>query len=110
MERNELFVDLYELTMLQAYFDEGMQGEAVFDLHTRSLPSQRNFLIACGLKQALDYLEQLSFSVESLSYLDSLKLFSSAFLEDLSQFRFTGSVRAVPEGTVVFAQEPLLEV
>lgn len=110
MERSELFVDLYELTMLQAYFREGMEGEAVFDLHVRSLPAERNFLVACGLDQLLTYLENLSFSAESLSHLETLGLFTAEFLDYLSRLRFTGSVRAVPEGTVVFAREPLIEV
>lgn len=110
MERGELFTDLYELTMLQAYFNEGLNEEAVFELHVRSLPPERNFLVACGLEQVLEYLEALSFSPESLAYLESLRLFSAPFLDDLSRFRFTGDVRAVAEGTSVFPQEPLVEV
>lgn len=110
MEQPELFTDLYELTMLQVYFDEGLEGEAVFQLYARSLPPQRNFLVACGLEQALDYLEGLSFSPQALAYLDSLHLFSPPFLDHLSRFRFMGSVRAAPEGTILFPNEPLLEV
>ena len=105
-----LFTDLYELTMLQAYHQEGMQQEAVFDLYVRHLPQNRNLLVACGLEQCLEYLEQIRFSEDSLDYLRSLHLFSSEFLDYLSSFRFTGQVRAVPEGTVVFPGEPLLEV
>ncbi len=105
-----LFIDLYELTMLQAYFNEGMADEAVFDLSVRSLPPGRNFLVACGLEQVLSYLEDLSFSAKSLEYLDSLNLFTTPFLEYLSEFRFQGDLRAVPEGSVVFPSEPLLEV
>ena len=105
-----LFTDLYELTMLQAYFNEGMADEAVFDLSVRSLPPGRNFLVACGLEQVLSYLEDLSFSAKSLEYLDSLNLFTTPFLEYLSEFRFQGDLRAVPEGSVVFPSEPLLEV
>jgi nicotinate phosphoribosyltransferase len=106
----ELFTDLYELTMLQAYFNEGMREEAVFDLFVRRLPRQRNFLVACGLEQVLAYLEALHFSAASLAHLASLGLFTEPFLDHLAGFRFTGSVRAVPEGTIVFAGEPLLEV
>ncbi|HXH21917.1 MAG TPA: nicotinate phosphoribosyltransferase, partial [Dehalococcoidia bacterium] len=109
-EGEGLFTDLYELTMCQAYFNEGLEQDAVFDLYVRSLPPQRNFLIACGLDQVLSYLEALSFDQAALEYLRSRGLFSEPFLEYLSTLRFTGSVRAVPEGTAVFAGEPILEV
>ncbi len=105
-----LFTDLYELTMLQAYFAEGMTGEAVFSLFVRRLPSRRNFLLACGLEEVLDYLETLRFTDEDLDYLKSLKTFSDDFLDRLRSFRFGGDVYAVPEGTPVFANEPILEV
>jgi nicotinate phosphoribosyltransferase len=105
-----LFTDLYELTMLQAYFDERMAGEAVFDLYVRSLPPQRNFLVACGLEDALAYLEGLRFTPEVLAYLRGLGLFSAGFIDHLASLRFSGDVRAVPEGAVVFGGEPLLEV
>jgi nicotinate phosphoribosyltransferase len=110
MEQGELFTDLYELTMLQAYFEEGIEDEAVFDLHVRSLPPERNFLVACGLEQVLEYLERLSFSWRSLEHLESLHLFTKPFLDYLSRFRFTGTVRALPEGTIAFAREPLVEI
>ena len=110
MTGDALFTDLYELTMLQAYFNEGMEQEAVFDLFVRGLPDERSFLIAAGLEQALEYLEGLHFSGESLAYLDSLDLFSKPFLEYLEGLRFTGSVRAIAEGTLVFPFEPLIEV
>jgi nicotinate phosphoribosyltransferase len=105
-----LFTDLYELTMIQAYYAEDLTAPAVFDLFVRTLPEERNFLIAAGLEEVLEYLEELRFSARALAYLESLRLFSADFLDDLAGFRFTGSVRAVPEGTVVFAGEPLLEV
>jgi nicotinate phosphoribosyltransferase len=105
-----LFTDLYELTMLQSYFDEGMNDVAVFDLFVRRLPSNRNYLIACGLEHVLHYLESFRFSADAIDYLRSLKRFSEAFLKSLTAFRFTGDVYAVPEGTVVFAGEPLIEV
>lgn len=105
-----LLTDLYEVTMLQAYWREGMNDEAVFSLVVRELPRERNFLLACGLDDALSYLESLRFSEESLTYLASLPYFSSEFLDWLKGLRFTGSVYAVAEGTPVFANEPLLEV
>jgi len=101
--------DLYQLTMLQAYFREGMDDVAVFDLFVRRL-SERNFLLACGLDTALHYLEILCFSPEIRTYLATLGLFAPDFLDFLGGFRFTGSVFAVREGTPVFAGEPILEV
>jgi nicotinate phosphoribosyltransferase len=105
-----LFTDLYELTMLQAYFHETMSQEAVFSLFVRQLPVERNYFVACGLDTVLDYLENLCFTRDSIDYLRSLGQFSESFLQWLTRFRFTGSVRAVPEGTPVFANEPLLEI
>ncbi len=105
-----LLTDLYEITMLQAYWREGMNDEAVFSLFTRALPSERNFLLSCGLDDALEYLETLRFSEESLAYLASLPYLTREFLDWLSGLRFTGSVYAVPEGTPIFANEPLVEV
>src|SRR5947207_7852188 len=105
-----LLTDFYELTMLQSYFDEGMNGLSVFDLFVRRLPSNRNYLVACGLEHVLHYLETVSFSPEAIEYLGSLGRFSESFLNSLTSFRFTGDVYAVPEGTVVFANEPVIEV
>lgn len=105
-----LFTDLYELTMLRSYFVEGLRATAVFDLFVRSLPPQRNYLVACGLDDALAYLEQLSFSEQVIDDLASLDRFPPQFLEQLRSLRFTGDVLAVPEGTPVFANEPVLEV
>jgi len=105
-----LLTDLYELTMLQSYFDHGMNGEAVFDLFVRRLPRERNYLIACGLEHVLHYLENLSFSAASIDYLRSLDRFTDPFLDSLAEFRFTGEVYAVPEGSVVFANEPIVEI
>lgn len=105
-----LFTDLYELTMLQAYHQENMAGMAVFSLFVRRLPEQRNFLLACGLESVLSWLEQLRFTDDDIAYLRSLSLFSPGFLEWLGRFRFAGDVYAVPEGTPVFANEPILEI
>jgi len=105
-----LLTDLYQLTMLQAYWREGMDGEAIFDLFVRRLPDSRNYLIACGLDDALRYLETARFPPDGLDWLASRDEFSADFCDWLAGFRFTGSVRAVPEGTPVFPDEPILEV
>lgn len=105
-----LFTDLYELTMLQAYFEEGMTEKAAFSLFVRRLPARRNFLLACGLDTVLDYLESLRFGDDDLAYLVSLGKFSDLFLGWLRDFHFTGDVYAVPEGTPLFANEPILEI
>jgi nicotinate phosphoribosyltransferase len=104
-----LYTDLYQLTMLQAYWHEGMDEPAVFDLFVRRL-KDRHFLLACGLEQALEYLEHLSFSDEALAYLDEQDPFTDEFLAWLADFEFTGDVYAVPEGTPVFPDEPIVEV
>lgn len=109
-EEATLFTDLYELTMLQSYVRHGMHDEAVFDLFVRTLPERRNFLVAGGLDDVLRYLEGLRFDGESLDYLRSLEMFDDAFLAYLRDLRFTGSVRALQEGTPVFGEEPILEV
>ncbi len=109
-ERLALFTDLYELKMLEAYLREGMAGEAIFTLFVRRLPPGRNFLLACGLDTVLEYLEQLRFDESELAYLASLEQFSQSLLESLRGFRFEGEVRGVPEGTPVFANEPILEI
>jgi nicotinate phosphoribosyltransferase len=105
-----LLTDLYELTMLRAYFELGMEDEAVFSLFVRRLPEHRNYLVAAGLDDVLHFLETLAFDPAAISYLEQLGLFSPRFLRHLEALRFTGDVYAVPEGTVVFGNEPLLEV
>jgi nicotinate phosphoribosyltransferase len=105
-----LFTDLYELTMLQAYLAEGMTDSAVFTLFVRRLPERRNFLLACGVQDVLTHLGHLRFTEDDLAYLRSLKRFSDHFVTWLREFRFTGDIYAVPEGTPVFANEPILEI
>ena len=105
-----LFTDLYQLTMLQAYFEERMTERAVFSLFVRRLPRNRNFLVACGLDTVLDYLESLRFTRQDLDYLGTLGMFSDRFLAWLTDFRFTVDIYAVREGTPIFANEPILEV
>jgi nicotinate phosphoribosyltransferase len=101
---------LYQFTMLQAYFDRGMNDTAVFEFFVRRLPTQRNFLLAAGLEQTLDYLEQLRFSAADIETLRATGLFGPTFLDSLREFRFTGDVDAMPEGTLCFGNEPLLRV
>jgi len=105
-----LFTDLYELTMAASYLREGMRGPATFSLFVRQLPRERSFLVAAGLEDILSFLRDFRFSDDALSYLDSLDLFDPVFLEFLRRLRFTGLVRAVSEGTVIFQNEPLLEI
>ncbi len=110
VEDAALFTDLYELTMASSYRREGMHEPATFSLFVRRLPPDRSFLVAAGLEDVLRFLEGFRFSARALEYLSSLHQFEPAFLEYLRDFRFTGSVRAAPEGTPLFADEPLLEV
>jgi len=105
-----LLTDLYQLTMMQAYLDEGMVETATFELFVRKLPQQRNFLVAAGLDQALDFLETLAFTDDELGWLARDGGFPSRFVDQLREFRFTGDVDAMPEGTVFFPDEPILRV
>ena len=105
-----LLVDQYQLTMLQAYWREEMFDDAVFSLFVRRLPKERNFLLACGLDDVLTYLEELRFRPDSLEYLAGRPEFDGKFSRWLGRLRFTGQVRAVPEGTPLFPNEPILEV
>jgi nicotinate phosphoribosyltransferase len=107
---NALLTDFYQLAMAQAYFESGMNATAVFELFARRLPPTRQFLVAAGLEQVVDYLEQLHFADEDLAYLASLNKLSTRFLDHLGTVRFTGAVHAMPEGTPFFADEPLLRV
>ncbi|MGH2405396.1 MAG: nicotinate phosphoribosyltransferase [bacterium] len=105
-----LLTDLYELTMSDSYFRHGMNERATFALFVRALPPGRAFLVSAGMDTALAMLEGLRFGDEAIHYLRSLRLFSDGFLDYLRAFRFTGAVRAIPEGEVFFPPEPLLEV
>jgi nicotinate phosphoribosyltransferase len=105
-----LLTDLYQLTMAQAYFELDMRDTAVFELFVRRLPPTRHFLLAAGLEQALDYVEDLSFGEEDLAFLATLGTFRRDFLDYLGTVRFTGSVHAMPEGTPFFANEPVVRV
>jgi len=109
-----LQTDLYQLTMAAGYWRAGLLGPATYELFVRRLPDSRSYLIAAGLEQALDYLEQLSFTAADRAWLRALPVFAEVparfFDEFLAQLSFTGDVWAVPEGTAVFPNEPLLRV
>jgi nicotinate phosphoribosyltransferase len=109
-----LSTDLYELTMIGGYYVKGVSGRATFDLFVRQLPPTRNYLVAAGLEQALDFLESLRFTPEEIDYLrtvPALTRLPRPFFDDyLANFRFTGDVSAIAEGTPVFAQQPLMRV
>ncbi|MGE5697700.1 MAG: nicotinate phosphoribosyltransferase [Candidatus Sericytochromatia bacterium] len=105
-----LFTDLYEVTMAQAFWAEGMTGTAVFETFFRKLPPCRTYITAAGLPDVLDFLESFHFDRQDLQYLRGLGLFSDEFLAWLSGVGFTGDVWAVPEGTAVFPNEPIVQV
>jgi nicotinate phosphoribosyltransferase len=108
--RSVLLTDLYQLTMLQGYFDQEMHDIAVFEFFVRKLPPQRNFLIAAGLEQALRFLEEIRFTPEELDWIARQGSFRPAFVRYLEKLRFTGDVHAMAEGTVFFPNEPIIRV
>jgi nicotinate phosphoribosyltransferase len=105
-----LLTDLYQLNMIQAYLDHGETKTAVFEFFVRKLPAGRGFLVAAGLEQALDFLQHLRFSPEELDWLKATGRFEKRLLDFLTGLRFNGEVHAMPEGTVFFANEPILRV
>ena len=105
-----LLTDFYELTMMQGYFKNGMNGRVVFDAFYRKNPDDGGYAVCAGLDQVIDYVKRLTFSDEDIRYLSSLHMFDEDFLEYLHNFRFSGDIYAIPEGTVVFPHEPLVKV
>src|SRR6516162_6859422 len=105
-----LLTDLYQLNMIQAYLDHGETKTAVFEFFVRKLPARRGFLVAAGLEQALAFLKNLWFSAEDIDWLARSDRFRKKLLDYLAELRFTGDVHAMPEGTAVFANEPILRV
>jgi nicotinate phosphoribosyltransferase len=105
-----LLSDLYEFSMLDAFAAYGMAEQASFELFVRKLPAERGFLVAAGLEQLVDFLEQARFTAEELSWLERSGRFSRDFVASLAGFRFTGDVDALPEGSVFFADEPIVRV
>jgi len=106
----ELFTDLYEVTMAQAYDSEGMDRTAIFELAFRKMPDSRNYIVVNGLQDVMDFLTGFRLSPEDLDYLRGRKVSPAGFLKRLETLRFTGDVYAMPEGTLVFPGEPLVQV
>lgn len=105
-----LLTDLYELTMMQGYFKNPTNQTVIFDMFYRTNPCGGGFAVCAGLEQMIDYIENLKFTQEDIDYLRSLHIFEDDFLEYLSNFRFTGDIYAIPEGTVIFPREPMVKV
>lgn len=105
-----LLTDLYELTMAQSYLEHEKTGTAVFSLFTRTLPASRNFLVAAGLETLISHIKNFRFTEEDVSYLEQLGIFSNDFLSWLRKYRFMGTLSAIPEGSVVFQNEPLVQI
>ena len=105
-----LLTDLYELTMMQGYFKNHNQDVVVFDAFYRNNPCDGGYSVCAGLAQVIDYIENLHFDADDINYLRSLKIFDEDFLEYLSNFKFSGDIYAVPEGSLIFPREPLVKV
>ena len=111
MRNLTLLTDLYELTMMQGYFEnEDVNQTVIFDMFYRNNPEGNGYAICAGLEQLIDYVKNLHFTEDEIDYLKSLGIFKPAFLDYLRDFRFTGDIYAIPEGTVIFPREPLVKV
>ena len=109
-ENLTLLTDFYELTMMQGYLSSGNNERVIFDVFYRTNPNGSGYSICCGLAQAIDYIKNLHFTDEDIEYLKTTTSFDQEFLEYLRNFKFTGDIYAIPEGTVVFPMEPLMKV
>ncbi len=105
-----LLTDLYQLTVSAAFFEHGFNDTASFEVAMRRMPPGRGFMVAAGIERLAEALEEYRFDAAAIEHLESLQLFKTEFLEFLSKLRFTGSIRALPEGTIYFAGEPIIEV
>ena len=108
--RSPLLTDLYQLAMLKAYYDAGMDEAAVFEFFVRKLPPERGFFVAAGLEQVLAFLENLRFGDDDLAWLTASGRFPRPFIDYLAGLRFTGDVHAMAEGTVFFPNEPIVRI
>lgn len=109
LECSPLLTDLYELTMLQTYYEHDMTANAVFELFLRQAPSRR-FFVAAGLETAVNWLTHLQFKPQELEWMKKSGLFSTAFIDRMADFRFTGDLHAIAEGQVFFPEEPLIQI
>ena len=105
-----LLTDLYELTMMQGYYEKGQNENVIFDVFLRQNPCNNGYSVCAGLDQVIDYIKNLHFTYDDVDYLRGLGIFKEDFLHYLSGFHFSGDIYAIPEGTVVFPKEPLLKV
>ena len=105
-----LLTDLYELTMMQGYYEKGQNENVIFDVFFRQNPCNNGYSVCAGLEQVIDYIKNLHFTYDDVDYLRGLGIFKEDFLHYLSGFHFSGDIYAIPEGTVVFPKEPLLKV
>lgn len=105
-----LLTDLYELTMMQGFFETKSNEKVIFDVFYRQNPEGAAYSITAGLDQVIDYIKHLHFEPKDIDYLRSLNMFQDSFLDYLKDFRFTGDIYAIPEGTIVFPKEPLLKI
>ena len=109
--KKELCVDLYELTMGQVYFDNGEKDDkACFDIFFRTNPFNGNYTVSGGLDEIIEFVKNLKFDEEDINYLRSLNLFSEDYLKYLKDFKFTGDIYAIPDGTVIFPNEPIVTI
>lgn len=109
-ENLTLLTDFYELTMMQGYYKNNTNETVIFDMFYRTNPSGSGYAICAGLEQVIDYIKELSFCEEDIKYLRTLELFEEDFLDYLSNFKFTGDIYAVREGSVIFPMEPIIKV
>ncbi|HVA80653.1 MAG TPA: hypothetical protein VNF29_06995, partial [Candidatus Binataceae bacterium] len=105
-----LCTDLYELTVSAAFFEHAMNASAAFEMALRRMPPERGYMLAAGAERLIEALESYRFDAAAIGYLESLRIFTLPFLDYLANFHFSGEVRAMPEGTVFFAGEPILEI
>lgn len=110
MEKLELLTDFYEFTMSNGYFENYRNDMAYFDVFFRKVPDKGGYAITAGLEQIIEFVENLKFDEEDINYLKSQNIFSQEYLEYLKNFKFTGDMWAIPEGTVVFPNEPLITI
>ena len=111
MRNLTLLTDLYEITMMQAYFKNNNKNKmAIFDVFYRKNPMDGGYAITAGLEQVIEYINNLHFTEDDINYLASLKIFEDDFLDYLKNFKFTGDIYAIPEGSVMFPREPMLKV